>query len=46
MKQRLMGLTLTLCGLLSVPIEWDATVAIVVVPLGLYILFTREKVVY
>lgn len=45
MKQKLMGLTLVLCGLASIPIEYDATYAVVLVPAGIALMTTRERIV-
>lgn len=42
-KQKLMGLALALLGVLSAFIlEGDITVAILLVPFGLYVVFTKE----
>lgn len=44
-KQKLSGLTLAAIGILIPFIcDGDATASVLLVPLGLYILFTREKV--
>lgn len=44
-KQKLFGLLMVLFGVL-VPIvcDGDATMSLLIVPMGLYILFTKEKV--
>lgn len=42
-KQRLMGLLLALLGVLSAfVLEGDITVALLIVPMGLYLVFTKE----
>lgn len=43
LKQKLWGLVLAGVGLLSIPLlEMDGTIAIVAVPVGLWLLFTRK----
>lgn len=42
-KQRLYGLAAVVFGIASVPLlDMDATAAVVIVPLGLYAVFTRQ----
>lgn len=42
-KQRLCGLTAVLVGIASVPLlDMDATAALLIVPLGLYMIFSRQ----
>ena len=45
-KQKLSGIVLVIVGILSVLPEHDATFALLVVPLGLYVTFTKEQVMY
>ena len=44
-KQKLLGLTMAIIGIL-IPFvcDGDATASLLVLPLGLYLLFTKEKV--
>lgn len=44
LKQKLSGIVLVLLGIISVIPEHDATAAVLIVPLGLYLVFTREQV--
>ena len=44
-KQKTMGIVAVLAGLASIPIEMDGTFALVTVPLGLYLLFTKNIVI-
>lgn len=46
LKQKLMGLVMVVIGVLSVIPERDATAAVMLVPLGLYVLFTKKNVLY
>jgi hypothetical protein len=46
LKQRLIGIALIVLGILSVIPERDATAAVMLVPLGLYDLFTKKNVLY
>lgn len=46
LKQKLAGIVLVFVGILSVIPEHDATAAVLIVPLGLYALFTKEQVMY
>lgn len=41
-KQKLIGVALILLGLLSMTIEKDATAAIVIIPIGCILIFTKE----
>lgn len=42
-KQRLCGLAAVLVGIASVPLlDMDATAALLIVPLGLYMIFSRQ----
>lgn len=42
-KQRLCGVTAVLVGIASVPLlDMDATAALLIVPLGLYMVFSRQ----
>ena len=42
-KQRLCGLAVVLVGIASVPLlDMDATAALLIVPLGLYMIFSRQ----
>lgn len=43
-KQIIVGLILIILGILSITIENDATAAVLVVPLGVYAIFTKEKI--
>ena len=46
-EQRIGGLVLTVCGVLTAILaDGDITAALVLVPLGLWLLFTRERVLY
>lgn len=45
LKQKLSGIALIIAGILSVIPDHDATAAAIIVPLGLYLVFTREQVV-
>lgn len=46
-RQKLLGLALTILGILSaIMLEGDITVAMLTVPLGLYVLFTKKPVMY
>ena len=46
-KQKMMGVALIIISIL-IPIvnDGDATTSLIILPLGLYLLFTREKVIY
>ena len=46
LKQKLMGVTLIIISIL-IPIvnDGDATASLITLPLGLYLLFTKEKVI-
>lgn len=46
LQQKIMGLLLTLCGIVAPYIDNDITASILFIPLGLYTMFTREKVIY
>lgn len=47
MIQKLMGVAAVVIGILSVPfLEMDGSGAIVLVPLGLYLIFSRNIVIY
>lgn len=43
--QKLCGVVLIVCGILSAIINNDSTAAVLIIPLGVGILFTREQVV-
>lgn len=44
-KQKLAGLTLAVIGvLIPILLDGDATASVLILPLGLYLLFTKEKV--
>lgn len=46
MRQKLIGFVTILCGLVSVVItEGDITFLILALPLGLYIMITKERVI-
>ena len=47
LKQKMMGLTMIIISIL-IPIvcDGDATASLITLPLGLYLLFTREEVIY
>lgn len=44
LKQKLLGLALVALGILSVFIEYDATFAVLFVPIGLYLMLTKRDV--
>lgn len=44
MKQRIYGALLIVCGVLTVLPDRDITAAVFLVPLGLYVMLTRECV--
>ena len=44
-KQKTMGIVAIILGVCSVPIEMDGTFAIIAVPLGLYMLFTKNIII-
>lgn len=44
LKQKLSGIVLVITGILSILPEMDATAAVLFVPLGLYLTFTKEQV--
>ena len=47
LDQKIAGVTLAVCGVLTAVIAGgDITAAVVLVPLGLWLLFTRERVFY
>lgn len=47
LEQKLAGLALIVCGVLTAVIAGgDITAAVVLVPLGLWLLFTRERAFY
>lgn len=43
-KQRLMGLALVILGILSAVITGDGTAALIIVPMGLCAVFTKEYI--
>lgn len=43
MKQKLSGLVMIAIGVISVMLLADATFAVIAVPLGLYLIVTKEK---
>ena len=47
-RQKMMGAALALIGVFSVVLspEHDATAALLLVPLGIFMIFTRKKVTY
>lgn len=45
-KQKLYGIALIAIGILSVLPDKDATAALLIVPMGIYMVFTKEKVTY
>lgn len=46
-KQKLFGLFVTLFGIATIFIlEGDATAALMIVPMGLYAIFTKKMVIY
>ena len=45
LKQKLCGLTLVILGIITpVVCDGDATVSLLIIPLGLYLVFTRKRV--
>ena len=46
LKQKLSGIALVIIGILSILPEKDATAALLLVPIGLYVTFTKEQVTY
>lgn len=44
LKQKLSGLVMIAIGVISVMLLADATFAVIAVPLGLYLIVTKEKV--
>ena len=44
-KQKLSGLALILIGLLTIPIEWDITAALFLVPVGIGIMTTKDMII-
>ena len=42
-KQKLLGLLLFIIGIIVPFIDGDATASVLLIPLGLYAIFTREK---
>ena len=46
-KQKLLGVVAIAASIASpILLDGDATISIIMLPLGLYLLFTKEKVVY
>ena len=46
-KQKLLGVVAIAASIVSpILLDGDATISIIMLPLGLYLLFTKEKVVY
>ena len=46
-KQKLLGVVAIAASIVSpILLDGDATISIIMLPLGIYILFTKEKVVY
>lgn len=43
-KQKLFGLFTVIMSLCSIPLVMDATWALIGVPLGLYLIFTKERI--
>ena len=47
LKQKLCGLILVIIGVITPIIcDGEATVSVLVVPLGLYLIFTKNKIMY
>lgn len=46
LEQRIGGLLLVACGVILPLIDGDATASLVLVPLGLLMLFSREYIMY
>ena len=45
-KQKLIGLALIMCGIIApVILDGDATVSVLILPLGAYLIFTRNCVI-
>ena len=44
-KQKLIGLGFIILGLLTILIEWDITVALFMVPIGLAVMLTKDMVI-
>ena len=47
LKQKMMGVAMIIISIL-IPIvnDGDATISLIMLPLGIYVLFTKEKVIY
>lgn len=45
-KQKLIGFVLLSLSIASPLLIQDATISVIMLPLGIYVLFTKEKVVY
>lgn len=46
-KQKLIGTALIIISvLIPILLEGDATISVIMLPLGIYVLFTKKKVVY
>lgn len=46
LKQKLMGLALIVISLATLPIENDATAAVMLVPLGIWLIVSKERLTY
>lgn len=45
-KQRLLGLGIIAVSIVSILVSMDATISVILIPMGLYTLFTKENWVY
>lgn len=45
-RQKMVGLSLILISLLVLLVDLDGTAALILVPFGLYLIFSKEKAVY
>lgn len=46
LKQKAMGLVLTIISVIIPMIDGDATVSIFLMPIGLHMIFTKQRVIY
>lgn len=47
LKQKLCGLALVCIGVITpLALDGDATASVLVIPLGLYLIFTKNKIMY
>ena len=44
--QKLSGLFLIAMSIVSIPMENDATLAFILIPLGLWMLFSKKQIIY